>query len=1140
MALKSIGLTQSLNATDDPRANIAIIDERSSQLNGAFTNNIGSCQHGGVTNLHKKVFASTESVKTIDDNGELVELKSGEVFTMAVSNSIPTTAVFSGIAYGSSKFVATPWSSGTGSYSTDGITWQDSNGMPGGASQWVVCYGNGKFVAKSINPGGTTAAYSTDGITWSASTTIDSNIFLNIAYLNGYYICVGTNKINYSINGVDWTSVTISGIWYSITYGAGKYVLCSGAQKKIAYSTDLTNWTVVSFTNTIGDFISYGNGIFICVGKYSVGTYTDQAYSYDGVVWHTQAPPLNGAQSGTLNTGQTFQGDYFWIWPSIDTIMYSRDGLSWLTFMVNPLGSSPAYRGVSYNSGKYVFLNYDNNKSFVLSSPSLYYMYKNSNKIGDYISTYAINSILGKKQYDDVIFWTSNIYGLNVNGNTISVDVLDTNLDFVSNYGIYNITTNRFARFMRNATQDDTNKFIMYLASSKTYFIIDGAMSNSSGLLYGVIDAIFTSGYVLHATNKKVLVGNEQISNADGRAIGVWATYAVGAGSSTLIASKDGWFLSYNDGGTIGIVGVEKSGSQYQFVNYTVNAAGAFTAVNTPSLGSMIFSINGLYAEYEPYQSYSAFAAYTAFTKSGTGADGIHMLGYFSVIDRITIDNDVLYLRAVYNRGLKSCDSLSISYSNNYIGRQIGVSDVDFTFRPQFVSYGGNYKLLYKNLSGNLTYIVIDDIANCTTQFTKIKKNLYLLNTLDPYNLLDTQGNNLLASGADYNGAVQYSASTKEHLKIVNDYYETTYNNESGIAPEANETITAPYDQKFIYKAETHSYYVLDGSTIENDKFNSPAYTDDHGYIPIPAYSFPQNKFVNVIGEIYPLEILRLLNISFLNQIGNITYPDAQFFYLFGSNYMYDGTIIYLLDSQNQTVSEVCRAQGLSFVAFSQEMAYFFSYCDNSIWSFNGGRSLQKITQLHNLFPIDTTTLVTGDYSTRDNLLFLSKAGVNVFLYDKTISYYSDSTGIAFIGDSGVYYKKTTEIDQISPFKQDVNFNAMSLAWQSATFKTPGVIYSVNEILFYILSDVKGTGTITLTYYSFLEDNTITTQTSTRTIAATDYDSSGYLSLRFQPQQVTCYGFSIGLSTSIDIVIIDVSVDTAPLAKATVMQRKSA
>lgn len=193
------------------------------------------------------------------------------------------------ICYGNEKFVAvgstyvgSTFKKNTIGYSFDGLYWfglgtQFGDGMD-------ICYGNNMFVG--VFRGANTIAYSYDGIIWNGlgatiiSSPVDNSYNISICFGNGYFVAVAQNKIAYSANGINWTTMVSDLNFNCICYGDNKFVAFSNTlttdyiSSKGIYinDTDLNTIYNITFTASTQDErdndtyitkINYGNGKFI-------------------------------------------------------------------------------------------------------------------------------------------------------------------------------------------------------------------------------------------------------------------------------------------------------------------------------------------------------------------------------------------------------------------------------------------------------------------------------------------------------------------------------------------------------------------------------------------------------------------------------------------------------------------------------------------------------------------------------------------------------------------------------------------------------------------------------------------------------------------------------------------------------------
>lgn len=270
-------------------------------------------------------FVETPTFVAIGNNPSSTALYSTDGIAWT-SRTLPSASYWYSVTYGAGKFVAVSLSS-VGAYSTDGITWTQTS-MPN-ASNWLdVVYGIDRFVAVSGSSanGPSSAAYSTNGITWSLG-TIDIGTWWSVAYGAGKFVAVTYNnsRISYSTNGITWTDAfalpsTLS--WISIVYGGGVFVAIAQGFSMSAYSTDGITWTAGSMPSSASwSSLTYGDNKFVAVASAS----SVSAYSTNGIIWSVANMP---AQSSW--TSVSYGNGRFVALSLGSTISaYSTNGISW-------------------------------------------------------------------------------------------------------------------------------------------------------------------------------------------------------------------------------------------------------------------------------------------------------------------------------------------------------------------------------------------------------------------------------------------------------------------------------------------------------------------------------------------------------------------------------------------------------------------------------------------------------------------------------------------------------------------------------------------------------------------------------------------------------------------------------------------
>lgn len=229
-------------------------------------------------------FVAVADTTSITENRRVAYSSDGVIW---ISATVPSLMPWNDVCYGNGKFVAVATHvSGTGMYSTDGITWTATT-MPEGS--WPsVCYGDGKFVAMSISSE-KKAAYSTDGISWT-STEIPASIWwYSVCYGDGMFIAVGSNLSLYSSDGIVWSSSDISTAAFSaksICFGNGKFVAVGSSVRAAEVSPRTYLAAEDDYSGSWNTSITRPDALSIVFGENG----TD--FSLDGTIEHCPLSPL--------------------------------------------------------------------------------------------------------------------------------------------------------------------------------------------------------------------------------------------------------------------------------------------------------------------------------------------------------------------------------------------------------------------------------------------------------------------------------------------------------------------------------------------------------------------------------------------------------------------------------------------------------------------------------------------------------------------------------------------------------------------------------------------------------------------------------------------------------------------------------
>ena len=247
-------------------------------------------------------------------NGKYVAISSDGYATTSTNGSAWTSPnlvspnPLYNIIFADGKFVAVGYK--TVMYSTNGDTWTTVKATVfSSAYLSKIAYGNGIFVVCD----GSYSYTSTDLTHWEAKTYIGTTSIRTLAYGNGRFIVTGNvGFCASSEDGQTWTKLNTNLGNVSAdrgVYGNGKFVIWTNG--KIYTSVDGANWTEITITPpTVGylyvNDLVYSKSRFVWIGYHlsnGVKTYL-VATSFDGEVW-TDFASLKDENGEDLTTDPT-------------------------------------------------------------------------------------------------------------------------------------------------------------------------------------------------------------------------------------------------------------------------------------------------------------------------------------------------------------------------------------------------------------------------------------------------------------------------------------------------------------------------------------------------------------------------------------------------------------------------------------------------------------------------------------------------------------------------------------------------------------------------------------------------------------------------------------------------------------------
>lgn len=268
-----------------------------------------------------------------------------------------TILLISGIGLASSQvnFVAVGNDAASGNSivaSADGINWSLSGTGIFSAQGTGIAYGSSMWVA--TGQGTNSIAWSLDGMSWTGLGTTTFSVQGNGVYFSSAqsrWVAVGqgTNSIAWSADGLVWvglgtTTFTVSGNDVVFSPSLNLWVAVGGSTNTIARSANAVSWTgsgVVVFNGAVGSSISWSIPLsqFIATGQ---GT-NSLGRSADGISW------TGGGSLFSTGGRDAFFGQSKWLAvgpQGTQAILSSTDGISWAGIASGMTNGA----GITYNS----------------------------------------------------------------------------------------------------------------------------------------------------------------------------------------------------------------------------------------------------------------------------------------------------------------------------------------------------------------------------------------------------------------------------------------------------------------------------------------------------------------------------------------------------------------------------------------------------------------------------------------------------------------------------------------------------------------------------------------------------------------------------------------------------------------------
>jgi hypothetical protein len=286
-------------------------------------------------------------------------------------------------------------------------------------------------------------------------------------------------------------------------------------------------------------------------------------------------------------------------------------------------------------------------------------------------------------------------------------------------------------------------------------------------------------------------------------------------------------------------------------------------------------------------------------------------------------------------------------------------------------------------------------------------------------------------------------------------------------------------------------------------------------------------------------------------QTGNsnlLSFKTANIFLLHGTFYAFDGVNIYSIFLTNGSTGTVVGAPvsivnaiGLTYLCVSPTHAYFSSPFDNSIYIFDGSRTLSKLVEMNR-----KNTITQAFFNVQDNALYVITTNSIITLREEAFAATENSVNVGPLQMTENTLPAYTSIQSTADGLVFTNGNTVTLrtyypgsgnliplVYKSAFYSpTDGQTMQVSRIVGEIYCASNLDGTFALTWQYQLPDGTYGTDTTTITSATRN--SAGYFRFTWTLPHSNVLAGSIGVThstTEQKVVLMEILVYYKPDAE---------
>ena len=541
-------------------------------------------------------------------------------------------------------------------------------------------------------------------------------------------------------------------------------------------------------------------------------------------------------------------------------------------------------------------------------------------------------------------------------------------------------------------------------------------------------------------------------------------------------------------------------------------------------------------------------------------------------------------LRVVMVNGQPSYLSAAVIASDNtYPTDNLGVpitnvGEFDELYVPHVIDSGTVQQIIYR-YNGILFYV--DIRSGVTNTISRVSDNLYLVNCLSPINAIDVAGKQLRVGTNDYNGRMLFNSAgailgtSAQVVALIQgaDANSVDPGSKLNTITFSLASILIPgiglpsFIDRAVQDFGVNLYYAATGVPVYNATYYSFNVTATNGNLTNVLYVQDTRLPVGMGYTFYDGHTMQTeIETIFMGvgitgsgdidydyvcyELGNDTLGQFQSFTLYGQSFLFDGKNVWLASFTGSLFNgkgnqPMAVGTGLSLIAVSPTEAFFLSSFDNSLYSFNGGRSLAKGKRMNDLRNSSNAieSIINGVFNIRDNALLLQTASSFVWVRDGVVTQNqkkANQTSVSLFDTANGIQIANTTTKWVYSFAALSNSTVVPLTWQSAFHSLKANELSVATAWIVTLYSPGGriSSPVTLTCYSFDQENYVTNK-GTITIQPSWWDGLGFCRLRAQPKTEKALASSIQIDTSSHLTITDVTVLYGDEAQATIAGARS-